>query len=51
MDKETKSSTERRGWNALVAYRQKIRDLHLRTLLADDPTRGERTTLERMEGS
>ena len=48
MDKETKSSTERRGWNALVAYHQKIRDLHLRTLFANDPTRGERMTLEQM---
>jgi len=48
MDKKAKSSTERRGWNALVAYHQKIRDLHLRTLLADDPTCGERMTLEQM---
>ena len=46
MDKERKSSTDRGGWNALVAYHQKIRDLHLRILFADDPTRGERMTLE-----
>src|SRR6201996_5050817 len=45
MDK-TKSVTERPAWNALVAHHQKIRDLHLRTLFADDRTRGERMTTE-----
>src|SRR6188474_733327 len=42
----TTSVTERRAWKALVAHHQKIRDLHLRKLFADDPTRGERMTIE-----
>src|SRR5215472_13445054 len=46
MDKKTKSSTERRTWNALVTHHQKIRELHLRKLFADDPKRGERMTVE-----
>jgi glucose-6-phosphate isomerase len=46
MDPPTKSVTERSAWKALVAHHQKIRDLHLRKLFADDPTRGERMTVE-----
>ena len=46
MDPITKSVTERSAWKALVAHHQKIRDLHLRKLFADDPTRGERMTVE-----
>ena len=46
MDKKTKSPTERPAWNALDAHYQKVRDLHLRKLFADDPTRGERMTVE-----
>jgi glucose-6-phosphate isomerase len=46
MNKKTKSSTERSAWNALVAHHQKVRDLHLRKVFADDPTRGERMTIE-----
>ena len=46
MDPTTKPVTERRAWKALVAHHQKIRDLHLRKLFADDPTRGERMTVE-----
>src|SRR5215472_9216943 len=46
MDKKTKSSTERRTWNALVAHHQKVRELHLRKLFADDPKRGVRMTTE-----
>jgi glucose-6-phosphate isomerase len=42
----TKSVTERRAWKALVAHYQEVRDLHLRKLFADDPTRGERMTLD-----
>ncbi|WHZ14662.1 MAG: Glucose-6-phosphate isomerase [Nitrospira sp.] len=34
------------AWKALEAHYSKIRDLHLRTLFADDPTRVERMTLE-----
>src|SRR5947208_13487130 len=46
MNKKTKSSTARRAWNALVTHHQKVRDLHLRKLFADDPKRGEQMTLE-----
>ena len=46
MDPITKSVTERSAWKALSAHHQKIRDLHLRELFADDPTRGERMTVE-----
>src|SRR5690349_154986 len=46
MNNKTKPLTETKAWNALVAHHQKIRDLHLRTLFADDPKRGERMTLE-----
>src|SRR2546425_6808413 len=38
--------TERQSWKALQAHRNKIRDLHLRTLFVDDATRGERLTAE-----
>jgi len=38
--------TTRAAWKALEAHYSKIRDLHLRTLFADDPTRGERMALE-----
>src|SRR5437763_1586441 len=46
MDSTTKALTERGAWNALIAHHQKIRDLHLRQLFADDPTRGERMTVD-----
>src|SRR5213592_1246444 len=46
MNKKTKSSTARRAWSALVTHHHKVRDLHLRKLFADDPTRGEHMTLE-----
>jgi hypothetical protein len=32
------------AWKSLEANHQKIRGLHLRELLADDPKRGERMT-------
>ena len=38
--------TERPSWKALQAHHEKIRDLHLSTLFADDATRGERLTAE-----
>jgi glucose-6-phosphate isomerase len=38
--------TARPSWKALLAHQEKIRSLHLRTLFADDPTRGERLTAE-----
>jgi glucose-6-phosphate isomerase len=38
--------TERRAWNALKSHYEKIRNVHLRTLFAEDPKRGERLTVE-----
>ena len=38
--------TERQAWKALEAHYKNIRELHLRKLFADDPTRGERMTAE-----
>ncbi len=38
--------TARQSWKALQAHQEKIRSLHLRTLFADDPTRGDRLTAE-----
>src|SRR5262244_407379 len=38
--------TERKAWKALQAHHKNVRDLHLRKLFADDPKRGERTTVE-----
>jgi len=40
------SVTTRPGWKALESHHQKIRELHLRQLFADDPKRGERLTTE-----
>src|SRR5438105_11141040 len=37
---------ERRAWKALAAHHEKIRELDLRRLFADDPKRGERFTAE-----
>jgi len=38
--------TQRPTWKALEEHYQKIRDLHLRSLFAEDPSRGERFALE-----
>jgi len=38
--------TKRKAWKALAAHYKQVRDLHLRTLFADDPGRGERMTSE-----
>jgi glucose-6-phosphate isomerase len=38
--------TARASWKALQAHHEQIRTLHLRTLFADDKTRGERLTAE-----
>jgi glucose-6-phosphate isomerase len=38
--------TQRPSWQKLEAHYQKTRDLHLRTLFAEDPQRGERFALE-----
>ncbi len=40
------SLTARPAWKALEAHYEKVRDLHLRTLFAQDPKRGERLTAE-----
>jgi glucose-6-phosphate isomerase len=36
----------RPAWKALEAHHERVRDLHLRKLFADDPARGERLTAE-----
>jgi glucose-6-phosphate isomerase len=38
--------TARPAWKALAAHYQQVRELHLRQLFTDDPTRGERLTAE-----
>ena len=38
--------TARPTWEALEAHSQKLRGVHLRTLFAEDPKRGERLTAE-----
>ena len=39
-------TNERPAWKALEAHHQQIRQLHLRTLFANEPDRGERLTAE-----
>src|SRR5437763_8123566 len=46
MNPTIKPLTERRAWHALAAHHHNVRELHLRQLFADDPTRGERLTAE-----
>src|SRR5215813_2311645 len=46
MTAHTPLLTECQAWKSLAAHHQKIRDLHLRRLFADDPGRGERLTAE-----
>jgi glucose-6-phosphate isomerase len=46
MNPTIKPLTERRAWSALVTHQQKVRELHLRQLFAEDPARGERMTAE-----
>jgi len=43
---ETKSITQRPAWQALAAHYQQIKDVHLKTLFAQDATRGERFTAQ-----
>ena len=38
--------TSRQSWKALATHYESIRNVHLRTLFADDPKRGERFTVE-----
>ena len=39
-------TANRPAWKSLELHAQKMRDVHLRTLFTDDPTRGERLTAE-----
>src|SRR5947208_9768167 len=38
--------TQRPAWKALAAHYERVRDVHLRTLFADDPGRGKRFAIE-----
>src|SRR3954447_19234875 len=38
--------TQLAAWKALESHHAAVRDTHMRTLFADDPTRGERLTLD-----
>ncbi len=40
------SPIQRPAWKALEAHYQKVRDIHLRALFAEDPRRGERLAIE-----
>jgi glucose-6-phosphate isomerase len=40
------SLTDRPAWKALAAHHARVKDVHLRTLFADDAGRGERLTAE-----
>ena len=42
----TQSVTASSAWKALEAHYEKVRELHLRKLFADDPKRGERLAVE-----
>jgi glucose-6-phosphate isomerase len=46
MTKAAPTLTDLPAWKALGAHHQKVRDVHLRKLFADDPKRGERLTAE-----
>src|SRR5262249_40626364 len=43
---EAQRPTETPAWRALQAHYEKIKDVHLRQLFADDSKRGERLTAE-----
>ena len=46
MTDRTTPLPQRKGWKALTAHCRKVRGIHLRTLFADDPGRGERMAAE-----
>ena len=46
MTKQIVPLTERQAWKRLAAHYQHVRELHIGKLFADDPTRGERMTVE-----
>jgi glucose-6-phosphate isomerase len=43
---DTAPLTQRKAWKALAAHHESVGEVHLRTLFADDPSRGERMTAE-----
>ncbi len=46
LEPAAKRLTDERAWKSLGAHYEAVRGLHLRTLFADDPMRGERMTVE-----
>ena len=46
MTSEMRMLTDYPSWTTLVAHHDKVRDVHLRRLFADDPKRGERMTID-----
>ena len=46
MNPTIKPLAERQVWKSLAAHYQKVREMHLREIFADDPERGERMTAE-----
>ncbi len=46
MNTTIRSTVNRPAWKSLELHAQTIRNVHLRTLFADDPGRGERLTIE-----
>jgi glucose-6-phosphate isomerase len=42
----TEPSVKRKAWKELASHHKRIRDVHMKTLFADDPGRAERFTLE-----
>src|SRR4030095_9278699 len=44
----TQPLTKRKAWKALATHFNKVRELHLRDLFAQDPKRGERMTVQAM---
>lgn len=46
MTAHSKPLTQRAAWKALDAHYKKLQPLHLKTLFADDPKRGERMTVK-----
>jgi glucose-6-phosphate isomerase len=46
MKANIRSLTRRPAWKALAAHYKEVKELHLRTLFADDASRGERLTAE-----
>jgi glucose-6-phosphate isomerase len=46
MNNPIQSPAERPAWKALAAHCQTVREIHLRKLFADDPSRGERLAVD-----